>query len=390
MNVVGAPSSRRGGAKLALNRNERAILSLIRSTGAIAPAEIARRTGLSAQSATTITRNLTSAGLIARGEPQRGRVGKPSTPLTIRAEGAFAYGVSVGRRVLQVTLIDLTGGVLARRETRYPYPTPSGVVDFARRAIDEIDAAQGAAVRDNVTGVGVGAPEHLWAWLELVNAPKAEMDAWRGFDLSAALTTATGFDARGINDATGACAAELAFGRGAELRDFAYIHVGSFAGGGVVLDGRLYEGRSGNAGVFGPIPVGDGPDGPRQLLHYASLYRLEAAMKAAGQAPETIWVSDDWSGLGPVLDDWLADVARAIAVAGAAILSVIDFEALVIDGDLPPAIRARLVEEVRRAAEGVDMAGLTPAPFLEGSIGRGAAALGAAYQPILARLLSPE
>ena len=241
MNVVEPLSGGRTPPRLRLNRNERAILSLIRAAGAIAPAEIARRTGLSAQSATTITRNLTSAGLIARGEPLRGRVGKPSTPLTIRAEGAFAYGVSVGRRVLEVTLIDLTGGVLARRETRYPYPTPSGVVDFAAAAIAEIDAAQDDEARARVTGVGVGAPAHLWEWLEVVGGPEAEMDAWRGFDLSTALTAATGFDAQGINDATGACAAELAFGRGAELRDFAYIHVGSFAGGGVALDGRLYE-----------------------------------------------------------------------------------------------------------------------------------------------------
>ena len=62
------------------------------------------------------------------------------------------------------------------------------------------------------------------------------------------------------NDATSACGAELVFGKGTKYTDFAYFYIGSFVGGGVVLNGNLYPGRTGYAGAMGPIPV-PGPIG---------------------------------------------------------------------------------------------------------------------------------
>ncbi len=57
------------------------------------------------------------------------------------------------------------------------------------------------------------------------------------------------------NDATAACGAELAFGAGPRKQDFIYFYVGTFVGGGVVLNGSLYTGHTGNAGALGSMPV---------------------------------------------------------------------------------------------------------------------------------------
>jgi len=56
------------------------------------------------------------------------------------------------------------------------------------------------------------------------------------------------------NDATSACGAELVFGTAETPPEFLYIYVGYFVGGGVVLNGALYSGRSGNAGAIGTFP----------------------------------------------------------------------------------------------------------------------------------------
>src|SRR6218665_3234242 len=61
--------------------NERLVLSLVRRHGSQSKAEIARRTGLSAQTVSVIMRSLEKDGLLIRGAPVRGRVGQPSIPL---------------------------------------------------------------------------------------------------------------------------------------------------------------------------------------------------------------------------------------------------------------------------------------------------------------------
>ena len=57
------------------------------------------------------------------------------------------------------------------------------------------------------------------------------------------------------NDATSACAAEFFFGEAWRQRDFLYFFLGAFVGGGLVLDGALYTGRTGNAAAVGSMPI---------------------------------------------------------------------------------------------------------------------------------------
>ena len=68
-----------GGANLVRVRayNERLVLSIVRRQDGISKAEIARLTGLSPQTVSVIMRALENDGLLLRGKPQRGRVGKP-------------------------------------------------------------------------------------------------------------------------------------------------------------------------------------------------------------------------------------------------------------------------------------------------------------------------
>ena len=95
--------------------NERLVLSLVRRDGALAKSDIARLTGLSAQTVSVIMRSLEADGLLARGEPIRGRIGQPSVPMSLAADGAFFFGLKIGRRSVDLMLIDFLGGIVAAR-----------------------------------------------------------------------------------------------------------------------------------------------------------------------------------------------------------------------------------------------------------------------------------
>src|SRR5258708_32453946 len=78
--------------------NERLVLSLIRRHGSLPKAEIARLTGLSAQTITVIMRALERDGLVIKQARQRGKIGQPSVPFALDPEGAFSLGLKIGRR----------------------------------------------------------------------------------------------------------------------------------------------------------------------------------------------------------------------------------------------------------------------------------------------------
>ncbi len=368
------------------DHNERLVLSLIQRHGALASADVARRAHLSPQTASTITRKLEADGLLVKGDPQRGKVGKPLVPMALNPDGVQSVGVNIGRRSVELAAIDFSGRVLAEDKAAYPYPTPDPVMRFLRRALPEMIGDLGPKAR--LAGVGVSAPYQLWNWLQSVNAPADEMELWRGFDIAGAVADAAGQDVVQENDATSACTAEHIFGRGREFTDYAYFFIGSFIGGGVVLNGTVYPGRTGNAGAFGSLPVPDGTGGVSQLLHNASIYTLERDLADAGRDAGALWgFPQEWQGFDDLLDPWIDRTARHLALAAVAVSSVIDFEAVLIDGACPDNIRARLVAATQAALTQIDAQGIALPRIEEGTIGRNARSVGSAALPILSKYL---
>jgi predicted NBD/HSP70 family sugar kinase len=370
------------------DHNERLVLSLIHRHGSLASSEIAGRTGLSPQTVSVIIRSLESDGLLTRSNPVRGKVGKPRTPVSLNPDGIRSLGMIIGRRSSELAVVDFLGRLIDRREIVYRYPTPDTVMGFVREALPRMLDDLGPAQAKRLAGIGVSAPFQLWNWLTSVNAPAAEMDAWRGFDIAGAIHDISGLDVVFQNDVTSACTAEHLYGRGREFEDYAYLFIGSFVGGGIVLNGTVHPGRTGNAGAVGSMPMPDACGRTSQLIRNASIYTLERDIVDAGLNPEGLWTFPrDWTGFEAQLGPWITHTARNLAVAAVAVCSVIDFEAVLIDGAFPEPVRARIVAETRAALSDVDIQGIAPPRVLEASVGRNARAIGSAALPILSKYL---
>ncbi|QQA42872.1 ROK family transcriptional regulator [Pelagovum pacificum] len=368
--------------------NERAILSLLRREGPTASAEIARQTGLSAQSASVITRNLESDGLVVRDTPVRGKVGKPSTPLRLDPNGAFSIGLRLGRRRSDLVLLDLAGTVRGHMEVRYAYPTPDGTLHFLKEGTRLLMEGLTPDRRSRVAGIGVGMPFDLWDWLDNLGAPESEMAAWRNFDAMGEIAAVTGLPTFVGNDGSLSCLGEHMFGNAVGFSDFAHAYVGAFVGGGIVIGNRLYHGLRGNAGAIATIPV-TRPDGTTgQLLEVASLYELERLLDS--QEPgsgQRLLQSRHWDGFDEVREAWMAETARRLAQLAVVLAAVLDLPVIVIDGSFPAAIRASLVDRTARAMEELDTRGIHVPRIVAGKLGTMACALGAGYRPIVARYL---
>lgn len=368
--------------------NERLVLSVVYRNSGLAQRDIARATGLSAQTVSVIIRQLERDGLLIKGEPMRGRVGQPSVPLAINPRGAFFLGLKVGRRSCDLVMTDFLGTIIAARRTSYRWPTPVKIIEFAVTGLQALKGELADDEQGRVAGLGIATPFQLWNWSNQTGAPQAEMNAWRHVDLQAEIAALCDLPVFLENDATAACAAELRFGASVGRRDFIYFYVGTFIGGGIVLDGGLYAGRTGNAGAIGAMPVIDHDGKIVQILETASIIGLERMLEAKGIDQSALWTSPDvWPDYEPSLSVWIERVAMGLAQAIITSASIIDFEFAIIDGGLPGSVRQRIVAATRAATLTFDLQGVDLPKIEEGTVGNDARALGAASLPLVERFL---
>ena len=368
--------------------NERLVLSLVRRHTALSKAEIARISGLSAQTVSVIMRRLEEEGLLVRDQPVRGKVGQPSVPMRLAPDGARFLGLKVGRRSSELITCDFLGDVKDRVNIAYPYPTPDSIRTFARESIEATLNKLTPDQRERIAGLGIAMPFFLWNWAKWLHVAEEDMADWARVDIRSDLQALFDFPVFLENDATAACGAEVVFGPADGPSDFLYFYIGFFVGGGLVLNGRPFSGN-GNAGALGPLPVIDDAGRPTQLIDVASLSVLEREMQAAGQASEALWLdTKNWNVDPKILSHWLQGAADGLAHAIVSACSLIDFRAVKIDGWIPAGLRDDLVTAVERSLDKRNLTGIIRPEVIPGAIGPDARALGAASLPLSSKFLT--
>ena len=365
------------------DHNERLLLSLIQRHGGLPGSALAKLADLSPPTVSGILRQLEADGLIERGTPVRGKVGKPSIPMGLAANGAFAFGIKIGRRSADLILMDFKGGTRGEMQITYDYPIKQTVLAFLQDGLLNLTNQLSASEQARICGIGVAAPFEFWNWNASIDAPSNAFRAWREVDLVAEIGAFSDLPVIVMNDATAACQAEHTYGRGKEFQDYAYFFIGAFIGGGVVLNNSVYVGRQGNAGALGSIrsisPIGES----MQLIDMASIHLLEARLHEVDIETRQLWDDpDSWTRLTRYVEPWLLQTALELAKASLSACSVIDFEAILIDGSFPASLRDDLVNRVRRYVATQDTRGLIPPKIEAGSIGANARSQGAACEII--------
>lgn len=369
-------------------RNERLVLTLIRRSPGLAKAEIARRTGLSAQTVSRLIGSLEGEGLILRGQPQRGRVGQPSIPMSLNPSGAFFLGLKVGRRSVEMVLTDFMGAIVDREKQIYGYPDFDEVRAFALAASEKLRAGLPPAYRGRVAGLGIAMPFHLWNWASMIGVSADRMANWQTRDLRGELAGPLGLPIFLQNDATAACSAEMVFAKRPLPANSLCFFVAFFIGGGLMLGNSLYSGSTGNAAGFGPLLVPDLDGGMRPLIDLASLATLEKTLLAEGCDTRQMWLDpEDWAFPDAPMDAWMHRAAHALAYAIRATQTILDLDTVLVDGWLPRRVLADLIGRVRDEVATIDMTGVNRPTVEAGTVGADARALGAVSLPLSARFL---
>ncbi|GHC44160.1 ROK family transcriptional regulator [Streptomyces flavofungini] len=281
--------------------NAALVLDLLRRAGGegVGRLELASLTGLTPQAVSKIVARLREEGLVADAGRRASTGGKPQTLLRLVPGAGYAVGVHLERDSLVAVLVDLSGVVVAERRAGVDFAGGAdAVVEAAAEAVtalvsgtlvgleagapgtggcahpfrpaeqlptaDTADTANTAVAAGErlptagsvVLGVGVALPgplDHVAGVLQRVTG----FPEWDGYPLRDVLASRLGLPVA-VDKDTNAAALGLALGGAAE--SFAYLHLGTGLGAGLVLGGGLYRGARTGAGEFGHQVVQlDGP-----------------------------------------------------------------------------------------------------------------------------------
>src|SRR4051794_20267390 len=111
------PSAGSGSLESLRERNRRQLVDTLRRRGSASRADLARLTGLSRSTVSTLVADLQAAGLVTEREPdvRAPQQGRPAIQLTLDRSAGLVLGIDFGHEHVHVAIADLSRTILAER-----------------------------------------------------------------------------------------------------------------------------------------------------------------------------------------------------------------------------------------------------------------------------------
>jgi predicted NBD/HSP70 family sugar kinase len=234
------------------------VVDALRELGVGSRADIARHTGLSRSTVSSLVADLQDDGLIverdAAPDGTASTGGRPPALIALGRSAGVALGIDFGKRHLTVAASDLSHEILAetRREMPDDYDARRGL-DEAAALVDEVLEDAGVA-REKVLGVGLGMPGPIHLPTGVVGSSTI-LPGWVGAHVAEEMSQRLPLPVHVDNDANLGALAELHWGAGRGTSSLAYIKIATGIGAGLVVERRLFRGAGGTAGEIGHTTI---------------------------------------------------------------------------------------------------------------------------------------
>jgi glucokinase len=161
-------------------------------------------------------------------------------------------GVDIGGTKVAAGLVNAAGEVLFTARRRMV--VNKSAEDGLHSVTDAIEAVLSNRRARAVTGIGISVP----GWVDSqrgVLLSATNLPCWRNYPLAEKIQQRYKLPTRLANDANVAALAEAVWGAGVGYRNLFYVSLGTGIGTGLVLQDRLYYGRTGAAGEGGHMTI---------------------------------------------------------------------------------------------------------------------------------------
>ncbi len=365
--------------------NRRVIIEALRLNGPLSRADLARATQLTKQAVSNIIDDLERQGLVTAMEVVRKGRGQPFTPYRLVPDGAFAIGLQIDRHVTRAIAVNLVGTILARTEATLPATGPQTgmavILDLIGKVREGL-AAHSVEAEKRLVGLGVAMPGPFG--LDAADDDPWMMSAWQRFPLIETLASRTGLDVSLQNDSAACAIAERMIGAAHGLSHAVCLYLGYGIGAGLILDGGLYSGSSGNAGEIGMALLSPRGADRIPLEHRASLAALyqslglDPADSRLNEAIETLTLRND-----PKVRSWIAEASEDLRWSVQLIENFLDPQTVILTTGTAATLASRVVEATHPLLPSLaERPGRGLPRFQLGIVDPWSVAIGAAAEPI--------
>ena len=254
---------RTGSLESLRERNRLRVIDALRTRGAISRADIARQTGLSRSTVSSLVGDLQAAGLVVErvaesAAPASPQGGRPPVLVALDQSAGAVVGLDFGHDSLRVAIADLSYAILAETYAELEVDTAAqDALDTAARLVGELIEEAGVE-RDRVLAAGMGLPGPIERESGVVHSPI--LPSWVGLNPANEMEERLELPVHLDNDANVGALGESTFGVGRGTHVMAYLRLSAGIGAGLVINGRPFRGARGIAGEIGHVLVD--PQGP--------------------------------------------------------------------------------------------------------------------------------
>jgi len=166
----------------------------------------------------------------------------------------YAIGIDIGGTKISVTMGTSAGKILVRKKVATRIHSQSKtcveeIITSVRQIFHEFKLSS-----KDILGIGIGAPGAVNSKVGVL--PRSpNLAGWAGIPILRILQNKFKLPVYLANDANAAALGEWAFGAGQKMKNLIYITVSTGVGGGLIINGQLYEGAGFVAGEIGHISV---------------------------------------------------------------------------------------------------------------------------------------
>lgn len=326
--------------------NRRRLLGLIRQEPR-SRAELARKLGLTRAAISQITEELMGEGLVreSSAQPEFAGPGRTPTLLKLCEDTLYAVGISIRRSGCRIGVEDLSGKLLAARET--VEARPEVLVEHVRLLLEEM-----AVPRERVLAIGVAAPGPLDVRQGVILNPP-DFPGWENFPVAQLLEQEFGIPVVLENDASAAAVYHYMQPDFSERENFLLIFADCGVGSGVFSGGQLLRSADGFTCELGHTSIDF--RGPRCSCGNRGCLELYAAPE---RLPLQFPGGHSWDSLmaSPLRTEALEQEAEYLSAAIISFSNLVRIDAVLLGGRLRT-VAQELLPMLERRVQGRSICG---------------------------------
>ncbi|WP_339708158.1 ROK family protein [uncultured Kriegella sp.] len=244
-------------------------------------------------------------------------------------------GIDIGGTKIKTVILDDKGTVLERNEV-LTEDTSKGKELWKKKMIALIEAKSEQYAKSNPEALkcGISAPGLVDAENKMTLHMPKRLQGIENFNWSEALQR----DIRVINDGHSACLAEYESFYSAEgVQNLLMLTLGTGVGGGIIIDGKLYQGTLQRAGHVGHMTVDfrgsqTMTNMPGSLEH--AIGNFSVSERTGGRFKSVRELVDAYENQNPEAKTWWLESVQKLAVALASLTNILSPELIILGGGI--------------------------------------------------------